>query len=451
MSFRMLIVEDDEAMRLTLVEYFEQKGCEVDAAAEGGAAVEVLQTKLVDIVLLDLNLPDGSGLDFLPRMKAQDDQLIVLMMTAYPDVRNAVLAMKQGAFDYIIKPFDLDELDLTLARVLEHHQLRSRVEQLQAEQPQMHKTGGILGESTAMAELRELISKVAQSPRSTVLVRGESGTGKEMVVNAIHAASERRTGPLIKINCSAIPENLLEAEIFGYEKGAFTSAETDKRGLLELAHGGTLFFDELGDLSPVFQPKLLRVMEERVFRRVGGVRDIVVDVRYVAATNHDLEEMVENGAFREDLYFRFKVMEIHVAPLREHTEDLPVLVDHLIGTIGGELGKEFAGPDDDFLEIAARYSWPGNVRELRNVIERQMILTQDGLLHGEDLPTDLKLSISSPTSSHDAEAAGDLKELERHHILKVLEQHGGNKSEAAKTLKIARSTLQEKLKRYQID
>ena len=306
MSFRMLIVEDDEAMRLTLVEYFEQKGCEVDAAAEGGAAVEVLQTKLVDIVLLDLNLPDGSGLDFLPRMKAQDDQLIVLMMTAYPDVRNAVLAMKQGAFDYIIKPFDLDELDLTLARVLEHHQLRSRVEQLQAEQPQMHKTGGILGESTAMAELRELISKVAQSPRSTVLVRGESGTGKEMVVNAIHAASERRTGPLIKINCSAIPENLLEAEIFGYEKGAFTSAETDKRGLLELAHGGTLFFDELGDLSPVFQPKLLRVMEERVFRRVGGVRDIVVDVRYVAATNHDLEEMVENGAFREDLYFRFR-------------------------------------------------------------------------------------------------------------------------------------------------
>jgi Nif-specific regulatory protein len=300
-----------------------------------------------------------------------------------------------------------------------------------------------------MAKLRELIFKVAQSPRSTVLVRGESGTGKEMVVNAIHAGSERRAGPLIKINCSAIPENLLEAEIFGYEKGAFTSAETDKRGLLELAHGGTLFLDELGDLSTVFQPKFLRVMEERVFRRVGGVRDIVVDVRYVAATNHDLEDMVERGTFREDLYFRFKVMEVYVPPLRDHLEDLPILVDHFIAKINGELGKDIAGPDETFLQIGQSYSWPGNVRELRNMIERLLILTQDGLLRGEDLPPDLGLAHLSPALSRST--SEDLKRIERHHILKVLKQHGGNKSEAAKALKIARSTLQEKLKRYQID
>ncbi len=449
MSFSMLIVEDDEVMRLTLEEYFEQKGCVVYAAAEGGVALEILEKKLVDIVLLDLNLPDGSGLEFLQRMKAEDEELIVLIMTAYPDVRNAVRAMKEGAFDYIIKPFDLDEMDLTLERILEHHQLRSRVEQLQVEQLQIQETNDILGGSAAMAKLRELIFKVAQSHRSTVLVRGESGTGKEMVVNAIHAGSERRAGPLIKINCSAIPENLLEAEIFGYEKGAFTSAETDKRGLLELAHGGTLFLDELGDLSTVFQPKFLRVMEERVFRRVGGVRDIVVDVRYVAATNHDLEDMVERGTFREDLYFRFKVMEVYVPPLRDHLEDLPILVDHFIAKINGELGKDIAGPDETFLQIGQSYSWPGNVRELRNMIERLLILTQDGLLRGEDLPPDLRLAHLSPALSRST--SEDLKRIERHHILKVLKQHGGNKSEAAKALKIARSTLQEKLKRYQID
>ena len=449
MSFSMLIVEDDEVMRLTLEEYFGQKGCVVYAAAEGGVALEILEKKLVDIVLLDLNLPDGSGLEFLQRMKAEDEELIVLIMTAYPDVRNAVRAMKEGAFDYIIKPFDLDEMDLTLERILEHHQLRSRVEQLQVEQLQIQETNDILGGSAAMAKLRELIFKVAQSPRSTVLVRGESGTGKEMVVNAIHAGSERRAGPLIKINCSAIPENLLEAEIFGYEKGAFTSAETDKRGLLELAHGGTLFFDELGDLSMVFQPKLLRVMEERVFRRVGDVRDIAVDVRYVAATNHDLEDMVERGTFREDLYFRFKVMEVYVPPLRDHLEDLPILVDHFIAKINGELGKDIAGPDETFLQIGQSYSWPGNVRELRNMIERLLILTQDGLLRGEDLPPDLRLAHLSPALSRST--SEDLKRIERHHILKVLKQHGGNKSEAAKALKIARSTLQEKLKRYQID
>ncbi len=449
MSFSMLIVEDDEVMRLTLKEYFGQKGCVVYAAAEGGVALEILEKKLVDIVLLDLNLPDGSGLEFLQRMKAEDEELIVLIMTAYPDVRNAVRAMKEGAFDYIIKPFDLDEMDLTLERILEHHQLRSRVEQLQVEQLQIQETNDILGGSAAMAKLRELIFKVAQSPRSTVLVRGESGTGKEMVVNAIHAGSERRAGPLIKINCSAIPENLLEAEIFGYEKGAFTSAETDKRGLLELAHGGTLFLDELGDLSTVFQPKFLRVMEERVFRRVGGVRDIVVDVRYVAATNHDLEDMVERGTFREDLYFRFKVMEVYVPPLRDHLEDLPILVDHFIAKINGELGKDIAGPDETFLQIGQSYSWPGNVRELRNMIERLLILTQDGLLRGEDLPPDLRLAHLSPALSRST--SEDLKRIERHHILKVLKQHGGNKSEAAKALKIARSTLQEKLKRYQID
>ena len=449
MSFSMLIVEDDEVMRLTLEEYFGQKGCVVYAAAEGGVALEILEKKLVDIVLLDLNLPDGSGLEFLQRMKAEDEELIVLIMTAYPDVRNAVRAMKEGAFDYIIKPFDLDEMDLTLERILEHHQLRSRVEQLQVEQLQIQETNDILGGSAAMAKLRELIFKVAQSPRSTVLVRGESGTGKEMVVNAIHAGSERRAGPLIKINCSAIPENLLEAEIFGYEKGAFTSAETDKRGLLELAHGGTLFLDELGDLSTVFQPKFLRVMEERVFRRVGGVRDIVVDVRYVAATNHDLEDMVERGTFREDLYFRFKVMEVYVPPLRDHLEDLPILVDHFIAKINGELGKDIAGPDETFLQIGQSYSWPGNVRELRNMIERLLILTQDGLLRGEDLPPDLGLAHLSPALSRST--SEDLKRIERHHILKVLKQHGGNKSEAAKALKIARSTLQEKLKRYQID
>ncbi len=449
MSFSMLIVEDDEVMRLTLEEYFGQKECVVYAAAEGGVALEILEKKLVDIVLLDLNLPDGSGLEFLQRMKAEDEELIVLIMTAYPDVRNAVRAMKEGAFDYIIKPFDLDEMDLTLERILEHHQLRSRVEQLQVEQLQIQETNDILGGSAAMAKLRELIFKVAQSPRSTVLVRGESGTGKEMVVNAIHAGSERRAGPLIKINCSAIPENLLEAEIFGYEKGAFTSAETDKRGLLELAHGGTLFLDELGDLSTVFQPKFLRVMEERVFRRVGGVRDIVVDVRYVAATNHDLEDMVERGTFREDLYFRFKVMEVYVPPLRDHLEDLPILVDHFIAKINGELGKDIAGPDETFLQIGQSYSWPGNVRELRNMIERLLILTQDGLLRGEDLPPDLGLAHLSPALS--SSTSEDLKRIERHHILKVLKQHGGNKSEAAKALKIARSTLQEKLKRYQID
>ena len=267
MSSSLLIVEDDEVMRLTLQGYFTQKGYAVHGVAKGKVGLEVVKKNEVDVALLDINLPDGSGLDFLPRMRAENEDLVVVVMTAYPDVANAVQAMKDGAFDYIIKPFDLDDMDLTLERALEHRALRSRVEQLEAEQSPRPALHALLGASAPMAELRDILGMIARSPRSTVLVLGESGTGKELVVNAIHAESDRREGPLIRINCSAIPESLIESEIFGYEKGAFTGALGSKRGLLELAHRGTLFFDELGDLSAAFQPKLLRVMEERAFRR----------------------------------------------------------------------------------------------------------------------------------------------------------------------------------------
>ncbi len=253
MSSSLLIVEDDEVMRLTLQGYFTQKGYAVHGVAKGKVGLEVVKKNEVDVALLDINLPDGSGLDFLPRMRAENEDLVVVVMTAYPDVANAVQAMKDGAFDYIIKPFDLDDMDLTLERALEHRALRSRVEQLEAEQSPRPALHALLGASAPMAELRDILGMIARSPRSTVLVLGESGTGKELVVNAIHAESDRREGPLIRINCSAIPESLIESEIFGYEKGAFTGALGSKRGLLELAHRGTLFFDELGDLSAAFR------------------------------------------------------------------------------------------------------------------------------------------------------------------------------------------------------
>jgi len=376
--------------------------------------------------------------------------LMVIMMTAYSDVQTAVLAMKAGAYDYINKPFELDELKLLIQKALETQSLRNEVRRLKGQHENEDSYTQIFGNSPQIQNIRELIQMIAQTPRTSVLIQGESGTGKELAANAIHYSGKRARRALIKINCSAIPENLLESELFGYEKGAFTDAKSTKKGLLELANGGTVFLDEIGDMNPYLQSKFLRVLETQSFMRVGGTREIHVDLRFIAASNKNLAEMVNTGEFRKDLYYRLKVMVLDVPPLRERREDILLLANLFLEEDNQELGKIVKGILPEAKDLLLSYSWPGNIRELKNVIERAMILCVTDLIAPEHLPIELReqqnpiKSISLNPSEYSLEA------MERRHISEVLSMVNGNKSKAARSLGISRSTLREKIKKYAI-
>ena len=370
-----LIVDDEDLIRWSLGERLRGDGYTILEAATGQAALEQFKEG-VDLVLLDYRLPDTDGLTVLREMKKLDPDVLVILLTSFVSVETAVDAMKLGAFHFANKPFNLDEVSAIVARALDTTRLRREVRQLRANEARPYSLRAIVGQSEAMETLRQMVAKVAASPASTVLLTGESGTGKDLVAKAIHYNSTRTSRPFMNITCSALPEQLLESELFGHERGAFTDARMQKRGLLESAEGGTVFLDEIGEMVPALQAKLLRVLEEKSFKRVGGSADIRVDVRVVAATNRNLDEQVAKGAFRSDLFYRLNVLPIRLPPLRDHAEDVPALVNFFIDTFNSEFKKRVTGVTPAAETLLTRYGWPGNVRELRNAVERAMLLSE---------------------------------------------------------------------------
>jgi two-component system response regulator AtoC len=446
-----LVVDDDEVMRQTLSDVFKKKGYAVSTAETGGQTISFIKEQLFDLILLDIRLPDMDGLDVLKDIKEIESDLMVIVMTAYSDVQTAVTAMKSGAYDYIDKPFELEELKILIKKALETQSLRNEIRQLRWQGKEKHQGIEIYGNSPLITNVMELIEMISQTPRTSVLIQGESGTGKELAANAIHYRSKRANKPLMKINCSAIPENLLETELFGYEKGAFTDAKGTKKGLFELANGGTIFFDEIAEMKSYLQTKLLRVLESQNFMRVGGEREISVDVRIIAATNKDLSALVNAEQFRKDLYYRLKVMVIEMPPLRERREDTLLLAKLFIDGNNKELGKNITGIVESASEYLLNYQWPGNVRELKNIIERAMILSNGNEILPDHLPIELRRGQMDGAGDRTSDTEDlALESVEQKHIKDVLMMMDGNKSKAARMLGISRSTLREKLKKYSI-
>jgi two-component system, NtrC family, response regulator AtoC len=445
-----LVIEDNEDLSFTISKVLQKEGYKVFTAKSGEEGLPTLRKELVDLILLDLKLPKMNGIDVLSKVKEMDADLAVIMMTASTDVKPAIEAMKMGALDYLMKPFELEELKLVVRKALEMHQLKNEVARLKREHARSYPNDTIYGESERIKEIRRLIQIVAETPRTSVLIQGESGTGKELVSNAVHFASSRSGKPYIKINCSAIPDNLLESELFGHEKGAFTDAKMMKKGLFEMANTGTIFLDEISSMKLSLQPKILRVLETQTFRRIGGIADIKIDVRIIAATNTDLGELVKNKEFRDDLFYRLKVMEIDLPPLRERKQDILLLAKLFLQEFNSEFNKRVQKFMNKTEELLESYSWPGNVRELKNVIERSVILTQGEIVQPEHLPLELREGSKLTVPERTMLGRMSLEEMEKMHIAEVLNSVTGNKSQAAKILNISRSTLREKLKTYQI-
>lgn len=447
----MLIVEDDTTIRVTLGKFLARLGYAVDVAEDAAGALRQARSKRYRLILLDLHLPDGNGLDLIGKFRELDEDTLVVIMTAFPEVRTAVATLKAGAYDYIIKPFDLEDVRELVGRAVETSRLRHEVAWRRA-QASVCEVEGIGGESAAWQRLTEVTRKIAGAEHVPVLICGESGCGKERVARTIHCGSPRAAGPWVTLNCSALPENLLESEMFGYEKGAFTDARQLKRGLLELADGGTLFLDEIGDLALTLQPKLLRVLETQTFRRLGGNREISVDVRFVAATHRNLPEMVKNGQFREDLYYRLNVGAIDVPPLRARREDILPLARHFLAEAARAVGSPSLTLAPALEPMLENYAWPGNIRELRNVLERAAILCAESSVTSVQLPHEIvgrAVPVVSPEEPD--QSVVDLGEMERRYIQRVLDSVGGNKTRAAELLGITRLTLRNKLKHHDLD
>jgi len=447
---KILIVEDNNDLLFTLSKVLKKAGYGIFTASNGEEGISVFHKELINLVLLDLKLPKLGGIDVLNQIKAMDTDILVIMMTALTDVKPAIEAMKKGAYDYLMKPFELDELKLVVKKALETHRLRREITRLKREHEDKYPNDVIYGESSTIKKVRDLIQVVAETPRTSILIQGESGTGKELVANAIHYSSQRANQPFIKLNCGAMPDHLIESELFGHEKGAFTDAKTMKRGLFELANGGTIFLDEISSMKLGLQPKILRVIESQMFRRIGGVTDIKIDVRLIAATNANLAELVQKKEFRDDLYYRLKVMEIDLPPLRERSDDILLLAKLFLQEYNKEFNRHIQKFAPKTEELILAYSWPGNVRELKNVIERGAILCQNDVLLPEHLPVELQKGGESVSSPRVSLGKISLQEMEKYHILEVLKLVNGNKSQASRILDISRSTLREKLKSYQI-
>lgn len=454
-----LIVDDDEVMRETLLEVLKKSGYEVYVEGSGSGALSTIKKNIIDLILLDMKLPDIDGIEVLKKIKEFDTDILVIMMTAYSDVQTAVSAMKSGAYHYINKPFELEELRLLIEKGLETQSLINEVRRLRHQQREEGQNSHIYGVSPQIQYIRELIGMISKTNKTSVLIQGESGTGKELAANAIHYNSRRANKPFMKINCSAIPDTLLESELFGYEKGAFTDAKTTKKGLFELADGGTLFLDEIGEMKPYLQSKILRVIENQIFMRIGGEREIKVDVRIITATNRDLESLVKEGAFRKDLYYRLKVMVIEMPPLRDRAEDILLLSNLFIEANNKEYGKNVKGLTEEAKKLLVQYHWPGNVRELKNVIERAMILTDQEYISPKFLPFEIRqdekgkiMEGKSPKNSiFELPEVISLEEMEKIYLSNVLKKLAWNKSKASKILGISRATLRAKIKRYEIE
>ena len=444
----LLIVDDEELVRWSLRERFTHEGYTVVEAATAAGAVEQATTG-VDLVLLDYRLPDGDGLTVLRRIKEIAPDTPVILMTAFSTVENAVEAMKHGAYHYLNKPFNLDDVVLTVEKALETSRLRHEVRTLRSSAGREYSFQAIVGKSPAMQSVRALLTRVAASPASTVLLIGETGTGKDLAAKAIHYNSDRSSKPFVNITCSALPEQLLESELFGHERGAFTDARQQKRGLFETADGGTVFLDEIGEMTPALQSKLLRFLEEKTFKRVGGLGDIHVDVRVVAATNRNLEEEVKAGKFREDLFYRLQVMPILLPPLRERRGDIALLIDYYVERYNAEFRKRIRGVTPEARVMLEQYRWPGNVRELRNAIERAMLLSEAEWLGPEDFSS---LSRTAITSVFRLPADGvNLEEVEKQLLIQALERAGGNQTHAGQLLGINRDQVRYRIEKFGLE
>lgn len=452
MSEMVLVIDDEKTIRWSLGEALKESGYEVADASDSAYGLKIFAEKSPDLVLLDLKLADESGIDILKQIKSMDTGVPVIMMTAYGEVETAVEAMRSGAYDFILKPFALEKLKVTIKNALEAHRLKDiAFERERGAGKNVFKN--FIGQSAQMDGIFENLKKIGRSKANTVLITGESGVGKELVARTIHRCSYQEPRPFMEINCASVPENLLESELFGHEKGAFTDAKTRKKGLVELAEGGTLFLDEIGEMGITLQSRLLRVIENKTFRRVGGVQDLRVNTRIIAATNRDLEAAIEEKTFRKDLYFRLKVIPLQVPPLRERKDDVPILVNHFVDRFNRELGKRVKPVARDVMEVLIGYDWPGNVRELKNVIERAMLLDAEDEILLDHLPSEIHEGGAGETRDKSAHILTSfypmtLREMEKIQIERTLEQTNGNKSKAAGILGISRQTLREKLKTF---
>jgi len=439
-----LVVDDEEIVRESLVEWLREEGYNAEAAEDGFKALEKLKERNWDIALVDLKMPKMDGLELLERIKQESPDTQIIIFTAYATVHTAVQAIKKGAYDYLVKPLDPEEVSLLIERLLKSQELLKEVSFLRKELTKQYRFHDLVSKSPKMQKIFELARTVAKS-NSNILILGESGTGKELLARAIHNESPRANGPFVAVSCVAIPDTLLESELFGHEKGAFTDAIAQKKGKFELAHGGTLFLDEIGDISQKMQLTLLRVLEEKEFTRVGGTKPIKVDVRIIAATNRDLQKAVQEGRFRDDLYYRLNVITIHLPPLRERKEDIPLLVQHFIEKFNLQMGKKVERISDEALRMLMQYDWPGNVRELENTIERAMVITKGKVITPEDIEIP-SLQKNSPAE----ESEKTLEAVERAHILRVLNETDWNIQRSAQILGIDRTTLYNKIKKYNL-
>lgn len=460
MAIDILVVDDEEMIRWTLKEALESEGYNVTAFENGREFLNYFRQHGGDIVLLDVRLPDSNGLDLLLEATKVDPDAIVVIMTAFGDVETAVSAMKRGAFDYLSKPYSLEEVSLLIRKIVQANLVRSQLHHYQERLE--NQFSRILGDNQKMKQLREHIAMAARTDRTTVLIRGESGTGKELVARQIHFQSARADKPFIDVNAAAVSSTLLESELFGHEKGAFTDAQKQKKGLFELANGGTLFLDEIGDLDPSLQVKLLRVLQERKFRRVGGTSDIHVDVRIISATNADLEKNIEDGRLRQDLFYRLNVFTINLPPLRERRDDILLLAKNFLEEFRKEFSKDIGGFREDTIKILDSYSYPGNVRELRNIIERATLLETSNLIRPASLPEELKKNVDTGYVSFESvetkpwqKPGFSFKEyidsVEKKIVVDVMHEVEGKKSRAAEILGLTRFALRHQLKKHDLE
>jgi DNA-binding NtrC family response regulator len=457
---KILVIDDEKLIRWTLEQHLVKEGYDVATAESAEKGLELLTEDAPDLILLDNRLPEMTGLELLEKLNVQERGLMVIMITAYGMVETAVKALKLGAYDYISKPFNLEEITFVIKKALEAGALRTQVKQLRKESSA--QVDAIMGECDDMIKIKGLIRKIARSDATTVLIQGESGTGKELVAKAIHFGSARADKPFMAINCAALPVNLLETELMGHEKGAFTDAKTAKKGLFELADGGTVFLDEIGDMDMSMQAKLLRMLEEKTFKRVGGIKDITVDVRLVSATNQELSKAMSEGKFRKDLYYRLQVVPITVPPLRNRGRDVLLLAYHFINFFSRECHKNIHRITREAEEILLAYSWPGNVRELKNVIERAMILEVESEIQPEHLPQELLDSVSDANAPAEGvlgapisldgfiipESGLSIEDVEHALVRKSLDMANGNQTKAAQLLKMPRDAFRRRMKRF---
>ncbi len=451
---KILVVDDEKLIRWSLEQELTRAEYEVICAETGEAGLRLFREEQPEMVLLDIRLPGMSGIDLLRAIREADSEIPVMMITAHGDVQSAVTAMKLGAYDYLEKPFEMDRVRHLVEKALETASLKQEVRQLRGEQEKRYGFDQVIGRSERIRQLLDLARKVARSEAATVLLEGESGTGKDLLARAIHYQSDRARRPFMEVNCSAIPDTLIESELFGHEKGAFTDAKSQKKGLLELADGGTVYLDEIAEMQPAVQAKLLKVIEEKAFKRVGGARDIRVNVRFIAATNRDLAASVREGRFREDLYYRLKVIPLVLPPLRDRKEDILPLARQFIAQFNREFRRNVQGISAAAEELILAYHWPGNVRELRNVIERAMILETADQILPEHLPLEIRVPSERQESAgapYEISPEGfSLEAVEKDLIRKALALTHGNQVRAARLLNITRDVLRYRMKKHGI-